>query len=183
MKRLVQASESTYSNMTIGEFLSEVKSIYNSYFPNSECYAASKRMMWIDYIDIRWFLSLDSSETSHNIRMNDMFHIAFDIMLTDETESGKVYDVEIRYNSKTNDSPMPSIITLDVEDKVYKIKPDNKYLVYESRNLPFRKTTGSPEKILSTLDKYAQKLHIMVSDDLANDNIHDSYLELVKAKL
>jgi hypothetical protein len=183
MKILITAATEPTSNMTVGEFIAQAKQIYNEYFPNSECIAGNRRLFGLEYIIIDWLLSADVTECANNIRQNDMFHIAFSIDLEDNTESGKAYEVTIYDNSKRNDMPMPSIVTMDVMHKSYTTKPENKYMVYGRKALPFRKTTGSPEKILATLRKYAQKLHAMLEEDLANDNIHENHADLLRSKL
>jgi len=183
MKRLIYADTQDASNMTIEEFLSQVKAIYSKYFPDSECYAGNQRTLGMEYIRIHWYLSKDKSECPHNIRMNDLLHIAFTIDLEDNTESGKLYEMWTYDNSAKNTGYMPSIITLDVNDKVIFCKAKRQYMAYDSVSLPFRKTTGSPEKILATLDKYANKLYTIVSELLANGEIPDDRVDFVQSKL
>lgn len=183
MKILIKADTQPTSGMTVGEFIDQVKQIYNEYFPNSECVAQNRKIMGLEYLMIRWYISKDISEVAHNIRDNDMLHITFNIDLEDNTESGRMYNVSIYDNSNKNDMPMPGTITLEVQDNMYFIAPENQYLAYSHRKLPFRKTTGTPEKILSTLKKYAEKLHGMLADDLANGVIHKEHEDLVRSKL
>ena len=183
MKILVYANEAVGGQMTVGEFIDSVKRIYNQYFPDSECIAQNRKIFGQEYIQIIWYLSKDSSETAHNIRDNDMLHIAFDIDLEDNTKSGEVYEVTIYDNSSKNDRPMPDTITLNVQHKSYLTAPENSYYAYGRRSLPFRKTTGTPQKILDTLDKYAQKLHALLESDLNDGKLHNNHTELVQRKL
>lgn len=182
MKILVYAN-SQAGEMTIGEFLDEAKRIYNEYFPNSECIAVNRKVMGMEYIQITWLLSSDVSECISNIRDNDMFFISFNIDIKDTTESGRLYDVAIRDNSSTNDRLMPPMITMEVMRKSYLTKPDISYMAYGRRELPFRKTKGTPEKILATLEKYAKKLHDQLVEDMNNDVIHDHHIDLLKSKI
>lgn len=183
MKRLIYADTQEMSNMTIGEFLSQVKTTYNKYFPDSECYAGNHRTLGMEYIRIQWYLSRDKSECPHSIRMNDLFHIAFTIDLEDNTKSGQVYEMWTYDNSAKNTGYMPNLITLDINDKVVFCKAKNPYMAYDYINLPYRKTTGTPEKILATLDKYANKLYTVVSELLANGDIPDDRVDFVQSKL
>lgn len=183
MKILVYADSQPKSNMTIDEFISEVKHIYNEYFPNSECFARNLKTMGMEYIQIRWYLSADRSECPHNIRDNDLFWINFNIDIEDNTESGGIYEVRTYDNSTRNTGYMPATITLDVYDKSVLRTPEVSYMAYSRINLPFRKTTGTPEKILATLRKYAQKLHDVVADSLEQGIIPDNREELVRSKL
>jgi len=166
MVKYVKADTNT--NMTIDEFLTRVKNIYNSVFPDSECVAELGTNLG-GYIYIRWLLSADSSETANNIRDNDMLHIRFFI------HDG--------FRNKTVDDEMPSELEVEVSDKLYFIKPENRYLAYGSRNLPFRKIKGTPDKVLDTLDRYAHKLKDMLEADLDADNIHSEHIDLVQRKL
>ncbi len=183
MKILVYGSEAVGGQMTVGEFINSVKTIYNKYFPDSECIAQNRKIFGQEYIQIIWFLSKDSSETAHGIRDNDMLHIAFDIDLEDNTKSGEVYEMTIYDNSSKNDKPMPATITLNVQHKSYLTAPEISYYAYGRRALPFRKTTGTPQKILDTLDKYAQKLHDLLESDLNEGKLHSNHTELVQRKL
>ncbi len=183
MKILVYADTQSTNEMTIDEFISEVKQIYNEYFPNSECFAKNLKTLGMEYIQIRWYLSADASEVPHNIRKNDLLHIDFSIDLEDNTESGKVYDMWTYDNSIKNSGYMPATITLEVLDKIMFRKAENKYMAYSHISLPFRKTTGTPEKILDTLRRYAQKLHEVVSDSLDQGLIPDDRVDFVRSKL
>ena len=65
----------------------------------------------------------------------------------------------------------------------YLVKPTNKYLVYESKKVAFRKTHGDENKIITTFKKYVENLHKALLEDLEQGNIHENHLELVKEKL
>lgn len=183
MKRLVRAASDVLSTMTAGEFIDQVKSIYGQYFPNSECYAQNLKVMGMEYIQIKWYLSKDASECAYNIRQNDLLSVAFNIDLLDTTESGRVYEMSIYDNSDANDVSMPSTITLDVMEKYFWVAPADSNYVYEGKRLPYRKTTGSPEKILSVLDRYAQILYRELTSAYNAGDIPEKYQKLVESKL
>lgn len=183
MKRLIYADSTPNSNMTIDEFISQVKEIYSKYFPNSECYARNLKTLGMEYIRIGWFLSADASECPHNIRTNDLLHVDFTIDLEDNTESGKLYEMWTYDNSHKNIGYMPSTITLEINDKIMFCKADRRNMAYSYINFPFRKTTGTPEKILATLDKYANVVYTTVSTCLADGKIPDDRVEFVRSKI
>ena len=98
-----------------------------------------------------------------------MFRITFNISLHGKFD----YD---------NDE-LPEELVMEAWANSYLIKPDNTYLCYESRKIPYRKTKGSAEKLIATADKFFGKLYDMVLEDFNNGNIHDNYIELVKENL
>ena len=184
MKRLIKADTTPENTvLTVGDFITQVKGIYNQYFPHSECYAANLKVLGMEFLQIRWFLSADKSECAHNIRNNDLFSISFNIDLKDTTESGKVYEATIYDNSSENNMPMPTTIVLEVMNKHYWLAPNIPNRAYSWKNLPYRKTTGTPEKILSVLDRYAQILHKSVAADLNNGLLPENYVKMVDEKL
>lgn len=182
MKRLIY-SDTQPSGMTIEEFIAKVKEIYAKYFPDSECVAKNLKTLGMEYIRIGWFLSADASECPHNIRLNDLLHVAFTIDLEDNTESGKMYEMWTYDNSQKNTGYMPGTITLEVNDKIMYCKSDSRYMAYSSINFPFRKTTGSPEKILATLDKYANVVYNTVVTCLDGGKIPEDRVEFVRTKV
>ena len=183
MKRFVYTDTSMTSSMTIEEFITRVKEIYAKYFPNSECVARNLKTLGMEYIRIGWFLSADASECSHNIRTNDLLHVDFTIDLEDNTESGKLYEMWTYDNSHKNTGYMPNTIVLEVNDKIMFCKADRRNMAYSHINFPFRKTTGTPEKILATLDTYANIVYTTVSTCLADGKIPDEDVELVSSKI
>lgn len=72
---------------------------------------------------------------------------------------------------------------IENENSRYLVKPTNKYLVYESKKVAFRKTQGDEDKIITTFKKYVGNLHKALLEDLEQGNIHENHLELVKEKL
>ena len=180
MKILVYANEAVGGQMTVGEFIDSVKRIYNQYFPGSECIAQNRKIFGQEYIQIIWYLSKDSSETAHNIRDNDMLHIAFDIDLEDNTKSGEVYEVTIYDNSSKNDRPMPDTITLNVQHKSYLTVPENSYYAYGRRSLPFRKTTGDAKKIISAFDRFVDKLYTITRQQYESGNLTEYWTKIVE---
>ena len=65
----------------------------------------------------------------------------------------------------------------------YLTKPTNKYLVYESKKVAFRKTQGNEEKIITTFKKYVENLHNALVEDLEQGNIHENHITLLTQKI
>lgn len=154
-------------SVTISEFMKEIASVYNKYFPKSKCDVKFSTnfgsTIWIDC-----YLAGDKNEEPYGFWVNDMFGVSFSIELPDDTE-------------KT--SKVPDSITLTARSSFIKTKPSNKFLAFDAKKVPFRKITGSAEKILSGFDKYVQKLYNMVKTEYDNGNINDDKKSLVKDKL
>lgn len=111
------------------------------------------------------------SEKIDVCRENDIFQIRFIIDLPDN------------FNESEN---LPKNLTITSNARDYKIKPEAekiKYLVYEYRRIPFRKTTGTPEKIIQVIGKFIDKLYEQFATDYKNGNITNNYIEIVKENL
>jgi len=166
MKLMIRESAENGSEMTIKEFLNEVRKIYAEHFPDSQCQAKlAKNLGRAIFID--FYLAKDSSEVSHGYAQNDMFKCGFVIHLDDNVEA---------------DSQMPDA-TLEAMSSVIATKPSNKWLAYDATKVPFRKTTGNAKKLLSTIEKYVQKLANTIHTEYENDNIADNYKAIVKSKI
>lgn len=151
------------------EFKDKIKEIYSSKFPNSIC-NISLGSLGRDTAYIKWYLMKDSSEVSGGIAGNDLFHIMFIL----ETEQ----EVDL-----LDDTELPEKIILSVHQNSITTKPTNQYMAYGSTKLPFRKTTNTPEKILSTLQKYVDITYKTLDELYDLDVIPDSFKELVTKKL
>lgn len=141
--------------------------IYHKYLPNSFCNVLLSKVLgktiWIDC-----YLAGDGKEVSHGYLENDMFKISFSIDLP--------IDVEVS-------SELPEVITLRATNSWIALKPTNKYLAFDSRKIPFRKTTGTVEKILTYFDKYVKRLYDIVVEECNNNNIAPQFETLVKEKI
>ena len=150
--------------MTIREFCEEIKAVYAKYFPYSECVTIFNPD-W-RYVGIVCYLSADASETSYNIRNNDMFHVGF--------------SVDIRKNATIDDEMTDTVMESNHHD--FTINPTNPYCVYGSYNVPYRKTKGNAEKIINAFDRFVERLYNAVVNEYTNGNIHKDFTEIVKAK-
>ena len=118
------------------------------------------RFIWIE---------MRLSEKINVCKQNDIFQINFMI------------DLPNNFNESEN---LPETLTITSNQRCYKIKPEKiKYLAYESRKIPFRKTTGTPEKIIQVVIKFIDKLYESFTADYMNGNITNDYIEIVKENL
>lgn len=154
-------------NMTVQEFTNNVTSTYAKYFPHSKCLAKLYRNLG-KTIRIECFLAGDKHELINGYWDNDMFKISFSIDLDRSAE---------------DTSELPETIVLECDSHYYLTKPDVSYMAYGSKNVPFRKVTGSPVKCLTALDKFFSRLKTSVVNDLHNDTLHSTHTKLVRHKI
>lgn len=164
--------------MTYAEFKNSIETMYKSVFPSSAC-DISIGPLGGDSIYVTYYLAGDQSEFPNRIALNDLFDITFCI-----------FQDNVRYGDGvklTDDTEMPEALVLDVNHKSIKTAPENQYMAYGSVSLPFRKTKGTPDKILSTLQRYAtitkQTLTDLYNSGKLPTNQHPEVIEFVKGKL
>lgn len=149
--------------MKFETFHAEIMEKYAEHF-NGKCEVdlcrVCGRFIWIE---------MRLSEKIDVCKQNDIFQIAFYIALPDN------------FSESEN---LPENLTITSSSRSYKVKPENlKYLAYESRKIPFRKTTGTPEKIIQVIGKFIDKLYETFTADYTNGNITNNYLEIVKENM
>ena len=133
--------------------------IYKEIFKNSKI-ALSRSSFKKDVLFIQLYLAQNEQEEANGYFDNDIFGIT----------------LKIRENGKND-------YTMEKLNSSYLIKPTNEYMVYGRRRLPFRKTRGDEDKIITTFKKYVENLYKALLEDLEQGNIHENHLELVKEKL
>lgn len=167
--------------MKFSEFKNQIIANYKSVMPNSNC-TIELSALGKDSCFVTYYLANDLSEVPNRISLNDLFHISFHIM--QPKASLDVYGVG---TPLTDDTELPSSLTMEVMDKQIKTKPESEYLAYGSVTLPFRKTVGKPEGIIAVLLKYAEKVKETLTDLYEEDklptNQQPNIVELVKSKL
>lgn len=151
------------------EFAEKIRKEYAKNFPDSFCKV--KKYICLGYnLTIECYLSgkmeVDDLPTMAN---NDMFKITFNIQLPEKFD----YDTD----------ELPENLTMECWSNTYLTVPENQYLCYSSRKIPYRKTTGNAEKIIKTAGKFFEKLHGLVLEDISNGKIHKNYAELVAKKV
>ena len=153
-------------NMTVKEFLEAIRDTYHKYFPNSLC-SAKLTTGFGKTIYIDCLLANSANEVSNGIWGNDAFRIRFAIDMPRDI---------------TLDDEMP-VSEMTADQNSFRIKPENKYMYCDAKRVPYRKVTGDTKKLISTFDKFVQKLHTMAETELNNGNLLDSDVKLFTAKL
>jgi hypothetical protein len=158
--------------MLVKDFFQGVKNSYAKYFPQSKCFVGLAKNLYCS-IGITCCLASDSKELQSGIWENDMFHIRFSI----DTLTGALK------KDITEDSELPENLRLECSQKSYTIKPTERFMVYGSKSIPFRKTTGDSEKLLKALDNFFKKLHASLLEDYDNGVIHEHHTALLYKKI
>lgn len=138
---------------------SKLELVYKEVFKNSKI-ALSRSSFKKDVLFIQLYLAQSENEEINGYFDNDMLGITLKV-----TENGENNYIMEKLSSS------------------YLTKPTSKYMVYGRRQLPFRKTQGNEDKIITTFKKYVGNLHKALLEDLEQGNIHENHLELVKEKL
>lgn len=139
---------------------SRLMEIYEENFKDSKIAITKNSFSGDNVLWVQLFLAQNEQEEINGYFDNDMFGIIFKITKTAEDN----YIMENKQNR-------------------YLVKPTNKYLVYESKKVAFRKTQGNEDKIITTFKKYVENLHKALVEDLKQGNIHENHITLLKQKL
>jgi hypothetical protein len=164
----IRINEDENNSMTFEGFKARLQEIYHSKFPNSLCSVKLVKMLG-RAITIDCFLANDVSELFHSYWQNDMFKISFWIHNLPK-------DFEIN-------SPMPDVMTLTNDSSQILIVPENSYLAYSAVKVPFRKTVGNADKLISAFKKYVDRLYDIVNQQIAEGNIHKNFQDIVNVKI
>lgn len=167
-------TEGATNGMTFGEFKTRLNELYHNVLPNSAC-TVQTGALGGDTFFVTFYLAADSKECPNGIAGNDLFHIGFHIMENSDRygEGSKLEDSSV----------LPENLVLDVNSAFITTTPDNKYMAYGSEKLPFRKTKGTPEKILQTLEKYASKAKEVTGRLLDEGRIPEDRVDFVTNKI
>lgn len=133
--------------MKFGEFKNILLDNYKSVFPESLC-VIELGALGGDTFFVNYYLAGDKSEFPNGYEQNDIFHIQFHIL----QPRSRFENAE----RLTDDTELSENLTLTVDNKTIFTKPENSYMAYGSVTLPFRKTVGNADKILTALLKYAE---------------------------
>ena len=164
----IRINENENNSMTFNEFKDRIIEIYHNQFPNSLCSVKLVKMLG-RAITIDCFLANDVSELSHSYWQNDMFKISF-----------WIHDLP---NGFEVDDILPKVMTLTNDSSHILITPENKYLAYSAVKIPFRKTVGNADKLISTFKKYVDRLYDIVNQQIVEGNIHKDYQDIVNRKI
>ena len=141
----------------MGNKLTEV---YEEIFKNSKIAITKNSFSGDNVLWVQLYLAQNEQEEINGYFDNDMFNIIFKITKTAENN-----------------------YIIENENSSYFVKPTNKYLVYESKKVAFRKTQGNEDKIITTFKKYVGNLHKALLEDLEQGNIHENHITLLTQKI
>lgn len=142
-------------------FIKEMENIYKKTFKNSK-FNASYGCFGNDTLFIKLYLANDTTEVANGLFDNDMFSIMLEV---------KFYDDEL------NNMVFSSVLNS------YRVKAQNEYLYCSHKKVAFRQVKGNYDKVLNAFSKYVGRLYNSILDDIKADNIHDTDIELLKAKI
>lgn len=168
--KVEESKKLTEGITTYNDIKTQIEDAYHSVFPNSAC-SVSKGALGKDTFFVTFYLAGDNSEFPNGISQNDLFHIDFYV-------SPDNRDVNLDIDSK-----LPETLTLEVNNNTILTTPDNPYMAYGSVRVPLRKVSGTPEKIVQTITKYAQKTKEVLNKLVADNKIPKDRIELVNKKL
>jgi len=126
-------------------FIDGVVNAIKKYFPYSDVGYKFWAGLGEPSVQFYIYLSKDASECASRIRRNDALRTYFEVYLNSD-------------GSLNGDKTVIQLITggfcMRIADKNI---PKEKFCVYGSVKLPFRKITGTPEKIIAGMEKWALK--------------------------
>ncbi len=157
--------------MITQEFLNDLTFIYNAKFPKSMIKFNLSSSLYRS-IGIKLYLAGKKSEFANGISHNDMFSINFIIYAPNEQE------LPVGFKNV-----LPDTLMLSATGKRYTVKPIDNFSYSSGKNLSYRKTTGDSTKIKKAFERFVNRLHDSLLDDMENDNIMPNNLALLNEKL
>lgn len=156
--------------MKYSEFKSLIEKTYAGKFPESFCNVRICKFSGWANIGIDCYLAKSDKECAYGYYDNDPIHVKF--------------TVELPRGFDENADELPENLTLESRVHYYHIKPvKDKWLAYESRDIPFRKSSGTPEKLAQSFGKFIAKLHESVKTDAENHAFTDEHNALALKKI
>ena len=151
--------------MTREIFEKMIEESYRKYFKKSMIKFQVYKCIGETDLMIYPYLATKKEDLSYGYYENDMMHISISVSLKKE-------DAEIGEN-----------VLVEFLHKSYATKPEERWMAFGRRKVTARKFVSTPEKAVVNIDKFFSRLHQEVKKDLENNNIHESYLQLVKDNL
>lgn len=152
--------------MKFEQFRSDMKAAYAEKFDKSlcdvkVCSGLGKSIMVICH------LAADSGECISGIAQNDMIQVMLDIDLPRDWENG---------------DELPDNMTMKAIRHSIKTKPAEEYLYCDYKKISFRKVTGGAEKLITSFEKFVDRLYKAVMEEYENNNLLDFDRDLVQQK-
>ena len=149
------------------DFVHNMKAVFNNRFPNSYCKVAVSFSL-APSVFIYFDLAKNADECANKIQANDICGMAwcsFDI-----DENGVLKD-KISFERLKG---------YGIRRKAHKDDPKEKYLVYSSIPVKYRKTTNEPSKVIKTFEKYVENMANIILENI--DEIQDTVGNLYDVK-
>jgi hypothetical protein len=134
------------------KFMNEIKEVFQKRFPESSIGVHFSNHLQPN-IEVRFYLSKNSSECSNNILMNDCCRTIF--MSFDVGNDGTLFD-KVSFER---------IYGKGIIRAIDKNNPDEKYLAYGSVPVKFRKLNNKPAKVVEGFKKYVDTLAITILEN------------------
>ena len=142
----------------------ELKKVILKHFPKSMAQAKFSKSL-VPSVVVWFTIGKDKSEYPSGIYDND-----------------PVLQMFMIYGFSKDGRPSDKIQLEQHRGGGFTIKPvKNKYMAYETHKVKLRKTTGTPQKIIATMDKYFAKLKAELKKNLSA--MTDEHQQLVKSKI
>ena len=148
--------------MKFAEFREEIIKAYAKHFPKGHCAVEIYKCLGNS-------ITIDCHISPNGRCGNDMMMVCLRLELPD------------KFNVSEND--IPESVTLEAWRNYYLTNPDNKYMAYGSNKATFRKTSGTPEKIVTVAEKFFSRLYESIKADYLNGRIHKDHASYVQANI
>jgi len=153
--KIITMDEVASSDNEAGKFIVKIKRAVNKIFPNSLVHANLSLSGFSPAIMVSFTLGKDKSEYREGSASNDPAHVAFMI------------------NGVDGDGNLDDRLVLErILGGGFMVHPaPGSYVAMDIHKIPFRKTTGSQDRILKSLERYFTRLRAELRDN--EDKIYD----------
>lgn len=152
--------------MKFAEFKENINSIYGGKFDNSTCVVRPYKDFG-KFIYIGCLFAENSAEASRGSSENDKLKISFCIDLPDSFDFDK--------------DELPENLTMVADTCL--IKSDNECIGCNTREIPYRKSKGTAENLISVFGKFIDDFCAQLVEDLNSGNIYKNYNLFVERKI
>jgi hypothetical protein len=164
MKKYTRLTEDIYND--IQEYVNALDKTIRKIFPKSYIHVKYNNSLYSS-ISISFALGKDKNEWVSGYIDNDT--------------AWQRFSIDNKGKDLSEDPTLPEFITVDTKSNSFTVKPEkDSYMAFGRVKVPFRKTTGTPDKVLKYIEKYFILLKKMLQDN--KDNIPEEHLELIADK-
>lgn len=157
--------------MKYNEFKDRIKEEYAKRFPESLANVYIFKCLGLQDICINCYLAANQKEEISGYFENDMFSVRLSVELP---KIGK-------FDAETDE--LPRTLRLKWSTSSVATRPEVPWMVYGRQSIPFRMTSGSPEKLISAFGKYVDRLKKTVVEIRKDGKLDDSHEVLFNQKV